>query len=171
MQVITTFLATLLMDRLGRRILLLTSEIVMALMTITLGIYFFLADRDASNVESINWLPIVALSIFIVVFSLGFGPIPWLMMGELFASDIKGFAGPAATTFNWLLAFIVTNTFNNLRNAIGTGETFWLFAGISVVGVLFVYFVVPETKGKSLADIQKMLANENVSPGVVTKDS
>jgi MFS family permease len=159
-QVVTTFFATLLMDRVGRRVLLLISELVMAMCTILLGVYFFMADQDSASVVNLSWLPIVALSLFIVVFSLGFGPIPWLMMGELFATDIKSVAGPSATTFNWLLAFIVTNTFNNLRNTVGTGQTFWLFAGISLIGVLFVYFVVPETKGKSLADIQKMLENE-----------
>lgn len=79
------------------------------------------------------------------------------MLGELFAPDIKGLAGSISATSNWTLAFIVTKTFNNLREAIGVGSTFWLFTGISLTGIVFIYFAVPETKGKSLTSIQQML--------------
>lgn len=159
MQVIATFVASMVVDRLGRRILLLISDSIMALCTILLGIYFYLS-RNSDSMQSLGWLPIVSLSVFIVVFSLGFGPIPWLMVGELFAPDVKGFAASLAGAFNWILAFIITKTFTNIREAIGIGETFWLFSAFSIVGTVFVFFVVPETKGKSLSDIQKMLAGE-----------
>jgi MFS family permease len=169
MQVVATFVASLVVDKLGRRILLLASVSVMSLCTILLGLYFYLNDQDASNVENIGWLPIVSLCLFIVMFSIGFGPVPWLMVGELFASDVKSVAGPIAGTLNWLLAFIVTKTFINLRDAMGIGPTFWLFSAISIVGVFFVFFIVPETKGKSLADIQKMLAGEKVEESTEAK--
>lgn len=103
MQVVSTFVASLVVDRLGRRLLLLVSDALMALCTLFLGIYFFMKDRDASSVENLGWLPIVSLCIFIVSFSIGFGPVPWLMMGELFASDVKGIAGSLSGTLNWLL--------------------------------------------------------------------
>lgn len=121
MQVLATFVASLVVDRLGRRILLLVSDSIMALCTLLLGVYFFMQDRDASSVENLGWLPIVSLCVFIVTFSLGFGPVPWyvslsyaltliddilicrLMMGELFASDVKGIAAPLSGTLNWLL--------------------------------------------------------------------
>lgn len=79
------------------------------------------------------------------------------MLGELFAPDIKFLAGSISATSNWTLAFIVTKLYNNLREAIGVGPTFWMFTGISLLGLFFIYFAVPETKGKSLNDIQKML--------------
>lgn len=82
------------------------------------------------------------------------------MVGEIFPADVKGFASSICGSFNWILAFIITKTFTNLRMAIGIGQTFWLFSAFSVVGTIFVFFVVPETKGKSLSDIQKMLAGE-----------
>lgn len=88
------------------------------------------------------------------------------MLGELFAPDIKGLAGSISATSNWTLAFIVTKTYNNLRDVLGVGPTFWLFTGISIVGIVFIYFAVPETKGKSLSSIQKMLdKNENAHSG------
>lgn len=86
------------------------------------------------------------------------------MLGELFASDVKGLAGSISATSNWTLAFIVTKTYNNLSKALGIGGTFWLFTGISLLGIVFIYFVVPETKGKSLHCIQEMLnKSENVA--------
>lgn len=165
MQVIATFIASLVVDKLGRRILLLMSISVMAICTILLGVFFFLKQGDPASVESLGWLPIVSLSLFIVMFSLGFGPIPWMMIGELFAPDAKGVAASMAGAFNWVLAFVVTKTFGNIRDAIGAGETFFLFSGMSIIGVVFVFFAVPETKGKSLTDIQKMLAGEPLSDG------
>jgi Sugar (and other) transporter len=57
-------------------------------------------------------------------------------------------------------AFVITKTFTNLKALLGDGETFWLFSGLSVLGTIFVFFVVPETKGKSLNEIQKMLSGD-----------
>lgn len=77
MQVIATFVASLVVDKLGRRMLLLISDSVMALCTLLLGVYFFMKERDATSVDSLGWLPIASLCVFIVSFSIGFGPVPW----------------------------------------------------------------------------------------------
>ena len=77
MQVAATFVASLMIDRLGRRILLLVSDAIMALCTLMLGIFFFMKSKDADSVSSLSWLPIVSLCLFIVSFSIGFGPVPW----------------------------------------------------------------------------------------------
>ncbi|KRF85118.1 facilitated trehalose transporter Tret1-2 homolog isoform X2 [Drosophila virilis] len=164
MQVVATFVSTLVVDRLGRRILLLASGIVMALSTTAIGVYFYLKDQNEESVVNLGWLPVASLCIFMIMFSIGYGPVPWLMMGELFATDIKGFAGSIAGTTNWVLAFVVTKTFKNLNDGLGNGGTFWLFAGVTLVGVIFVFLAVPETKGKSLNEIQQELAgNRNKS--------
>lgn len=157
MQVIATFVASMIVDKVGRRVLLLISVSVMALCKLMLGVYFYLKSDNEESVADLGWLPVFALCLYIVVFSLGFGPIPWLMVGELFAPDIKGIAGSAAGSFSWLFAFAVTKSFASIQAAIGIGPTFFLLAGFSAVGTVFVYFVVPETKGKTLAEIQVML--------------
>ncbi|XP_017016368.1 facilitated trehalose transporter Tret1-2 homolog isoform X1 [Drosophila kikkawai] len=164
MQVVATFVSTVVVDKLGRRILLLASGIAMAVATTAIGVYFYLQGQDEAQVESLGWLPVAALCIFIIMFSMGYGPVPWLMMGELFATDIKGFAGSLAGTSNWLLAFVVTKTFDDLNAGLGIGGTFWLFAGLTVLGVFFVFFAVPETKGKSLNEIQQELAGNRSIP-------
>lgn len=163
MQVLATFTSSLVVDKLGRRILLLLSALVMCVCLTALGVFFFLQDthgKDSSIVQMIGWLPVIALSLFIIAFSLGFGPIPWMMAGELCLIDIKSFVGSTAGTFNWLLSFTVTSTFNTLNESIGPGQVFWLFAGIMLIGFLFIFFVVPETKGKSIDEIQLMLGAE-----------
>ncbi|XP_022834739.1 facilitated trehalose transporter Tret1 isoform X1 [Spodoptera litura] len=162
-QVIATFISSLVVDKLGRRILLLLSALVMCVCSTALGVYFFLQQTHGSEadiVQAITWLPLVSLSLFIIAFSLGFGPIPWMMAGDLCQIDIKAFVGSTAGTLNWLLSFTVTSTFNSLNVAIGAGQVFWMFAGIMLVGFLFIFFVIPETKGKSVDEIQVLLGGE-----------
>ncbi|CAH2091486.1 unnamed protein product [Euphydryas editha] len=159
-QVIATFISSVVVDKLGRRVLLLFSALVMCLCSTALGVFFFLSQThgaEASIVQAISWLPLLSLSLFIIAFSLGFGPIPWMMAGELCLIDIKAFVGSTAGTFNWLLSFTVTSTFNLLNTSIGEGQVFWMFAGIMLVGFIFIFFIVPETKGKSVDEIQYML--------------
>ncbi|XP_043263388.1 facilitated trehalose transporter Tret1-2 homolog isoform X3 [Colletes gigas] len=154
MQVIAVFVSTLIIDRLGRRILLLGSIIFMFLSSFTLGLYFYLVQVHV-DVNSIKWLPLTAVCLFIIMFSLGFGPIPWMMVGEIFAPEVKGIAASSASLLNWLLVFIITKFYNDLKLSINISGTFWLFSGVCAVGIFFVYFLVPETKGKSLEEIQR----------------
>lgn len=160
MQVIATFISSLIIDRFGRKILLLASGFFMAVGGILLGAYFSVQrseTRTPAEMEDIGFLPILALCLFIIVFSLGYGPIPWMISSELFPPEIKSNASSAAGTFNWFLAFIVTKFYINLTEAIHTDSTFYIFAGISLLGTVFVYFVIPETKGKTLGEIQDEL--------------
>lgn len=163
MQVVATFVASMIVDKTGRRVLLLISIFVMAISKILLGVYFYLSSKDKASVENLGWLPVFALCLYIIVFSLGFGPIPWLMVGELFAPDIKGIGGSAAGSFSWIFAFAVTKSFSSIQAAIGIGPTFFLLSAFSLLGTVFVFFVVPETKGKSLAEIQIMLGESRNS--------
>jgi SP family facilitated glucose transporter-like MFS transporter 8 len=156
-QVVATFISTLVVDRLGRRLLLLISDFVMAVCALLLGVFFYLKDVEKDDVTNLGWLPLTSVCVFIIVFSLGYGPIPWMMVGELFAPQIKGFASSLSCVLNWILAFLVTRFYSDLAIASGTHTTFWIFAGISLIGTVFVFFIVPETKGKTLDEIQKEL--------------
>lgn len=162
-QVVATFISGLVVDKLGRRILLLFSALVMCICTVILGVFFFLQDVHGANsaiIESISWLPLLSLSLFIIAFSIGFGPIPWMMAGELCLIDIKGFVASTSGTLNSTLSFIITTTFNSLNTAIGAGQVFWLFGGVTLLGFVFIFLVLPETKGKSFEEIQILLGAE-----------
>lgn len=156
MQVVAVFASTLIVDRAGRRVLLLASIILMCITSCTLGIYFYLSQIN-QDVSGIKWLPLASVCIFIVMFNFGFGPLPWMMTGEIFAPEVKGIAVSSACLLNWILVFIVTKFFNDLSTAMGIGPTFWLFSVVCLIGTFFVYLLVPETKGKSLEEIQRDL--------------
>jgi SP family facilitated glucose transporter-like MFS transporter 8 len=169
-QAVATFISTLVVDLLGRRILLLLSDLVMAICALLLGIYFYLMNETDVDTNNLGWLPLTSVCLFIVVFSLGYGPIPWMMVGELFAPQIKGFASSLSCVLNWILAFVVTRFFSDLASSFGIHITFWIFAVISAIGTVFVFFLVPETKGKTLDQIQKELGGSAPTPSVATAD-
>lgn len=121
------------------------------------GVYFQLKSANEDFVNSINWLPLASVNIFIACFSLGFGPLPWMMMGEIFPPAIKEAACALAVTLNWLLVFTVIKTFDSVISVLGPEGAFWLFTVITSFGIVFICFVVKETKGKSFGEIQKML--------------
>lgn len=156
-QVIFTFLSGFLMDRAGRKILLLISIVVMGVCLGVLGSVFYLKEHG-TDVSSYGWIPLSSLLLFIVVFSIGLGPIPWMLAGEMFSPEIKGFASGVAVSLNWIQTFLVTRFFRQLTIVIGGGFTFWIFTVVCVIGMLFVLLIVPETKGKSLQEIQDLLA-------------
>ena len=93
---VATLIASLIIDKLGRKMLLNISSFFMAISAAAMGVYFYFQNHDAATAKTITFLPLVSLCIFVVAFSLGFGPIPWLMMGELFAPEIKGLASSIA---------------------------------------------------------------------------
>lgn len=155
-QVVMTYASGLLVDRAGRRVLLLVSDSIMAVCLLALGTFFY-AQEKKWNTDEVGWVPLVSLSVYISVFSLGFGPIPGIMMGELFSPEAKGVALGIVCILASLLEFIVVKGFHNLKEWFQFGVTFWIFAGNCLLGTLFVYFLVPETKNKSLQQIQDEL--------------
>ncbi|XP_048001750.1 facilitated trehalose transporter Tret1-2 homolog isoform X2 [Leguminivora glycinivorella] len=155
-QTLATYVSSLLIEKAGRRILLLQSCVIMGLCLIILGIFFKL-QQDKYDVTAFGWIPLLCLVLFIVSFSLGFGPIPWMMMAELFAVEFRGTASGIAVIFNWCLVFIVTLCFPIMMEIIGIYSCFWFFAAFMVICVFFVFFLIPETKGKTVSQIQAIL--------------
>ncbi|KAJ8715768.1 hypothetical protein PYW07_010250 [Mythimna separata] len=158
-QTVATYFSSILVDKAGRRILLLQSTAIMGICLIILGIYFKL-QNDRVNVTAVGWIPLLCLILFIISFSMGFGPIPWMMMAELFPVEFRGSATGVTVIVNWILVFIVTLCFPIMQEAIGIFSCFWFFAAFMVIGTIFVFFLIPETKGKSVSQIQAILAGK-----------
>ncbi|XP_072944082.1 facilitated trehalose transporter Tret1-like [Epargyreus clarus] len=154
---ISTFLATALIDRAGRKLLLYISSVTMTITLVVLGTFFYVRDNLHLDVSNLGWLPLTTLMIYLLGFSLAFGPIPWLMMGEILPAKIRGAAASICTAFNWLCTFAVTKTFHNIIVGIGPAGTFWLFGCICFIGLFFVIVYVPETRGKSLEQIENKM--------------
>nr|CAB3266213.1 solute carrier family 2, facilitated glucose transporter member 8-like [Phallusia mammillata] len=152
-QIVFTVIACALVDRLGRKVLLSVSGIFMAISIAAFGAYFVVMDDGRKG--EFSWLALSSLIVYIATFSLGLGPVPWIIMAELLPLRARGKCGGLVTAFNLLCAFIVTSEFYDLQNAITTQGTFWLFSGVCLLSVFFTVCLLPETKGRSLEDIER----------------
>jgi sugar porter (SP) family MFS transporter len=149
--VVFTLVAILLLDRLGRRFFLLTGTIGIAIALAVLGAFFFSTTLQ----DSVPYLSLVALIVYIACFAVGLGPVFWLMISEIFPLELRGPAMAACTVANWSFNFLISFTFLTLVDAIGKTATFWLYGAIAVVAVAFFARYVPETMGRSLEQIQE----------------
>lgn len=153
-QVIVTGISTTLVDRAGRRILLIVSSSLMTASCLLVATMFYLQEILPEKSHSImEVLALVGLLIMVIGFSAGLGAIPWVIMSEILPVSIKSLAGSVATLANWLSASVVTMTANLLLTW-SSGGTFVIYAFASAFTVAFVALWVPETKGKTLEEIQ-----------------
>ncbi|PHU01297.1 Sugar transporter ERD6-like 6 [Capsicum chinense] len=155
-QVVATAVSTWLVDKTGRRLLLIVSSSGMAVSLLIVAVAFFLksfVDEDSTLYGALGIISVVGVVLMIVAFSLGMGPIPWLIMSEILPVKIKGLAGSVATLANWFFSWVVTAT-APLLLAWSSGGTFTLYTLMCAFTVAFVTIWVPETKGKTLEEIQ-----------------
>ncbi|KAJ1264135.1 hypothetical protein BS78_09G239400 [Paspalum vaginatum] len=155
-QVLATGVTTWLLDRAGRRILLIISTSGMTLCLLAVSAVFFLKDNishDSNTYYILSMISLVALVAFVITFSLGMGAIPWLMMSEILPVSIKSLGGSFATLANWLTSFAITMT-ANLMLTWSVGGTFLSYMIVSAFTLVFVVLWVPETKGRTLEEIQ-----------------
>jgi len=145
-----TILAVRIIDRVGRRPLLIIGLIGMTISLALLGLVFSLESTSTAA----GLLATICLALYIASFAISLGPIFWLMISEIYPLSIRGSAMSVAAICNWGSNFIVALTFPVLLAALGGAGAFWLFAAIGVVAWLFVFFMVPETKGRSLEEIE-----------------
>jgi len=151
--------SNLVIDKVGRKVLLNISGFFMGLSLSVLGGFFIMQHLD-HDISFLGWLPLASFIVYIIAFSIGYGPIPWLMMGEIFPSKVRGHAASVATAFNWACSFAVTKCYNDLTEAVGAHGAFWFFGGLCFLSIIFVVLFVPETKGHSLENIEKHMMNK-----------
>jgi SP family galactose:H+ symporter-like MFS transporter len=145
-----TVVALLLVDRVGRRPLLL---IGLAGMIIGLGV-LGLAFQLPSLSGSLGWIAEISLMLYVGAFAIGLGPVFWLLISEIYPLKIRGVAMSVATSANWGANLFVALTFLTLIQATGRSSTFWIYGLVGIGAWLFTWFYVPETKGRSLEDIE-----------------
>src|SRR5215469_2326531 len=149
--VLMTVVSIPLIDRVGRRPLLLISLTGMGVSLAALGLGFAIGG------ETSKWIGVLSLAVYIGSFAIGLGPVFWLLISEIFPLNVRGQAASVATMANWLSNFVVSLTFLSLLNALGSVWTFVLYAALAVLGVLFCLRFVPETKGVPLELIERDL--------------
>jgi SP family arabinose:H+ symporter-like MFS transporter len=155
-----TFVAIGLVDKLGRRPLLLIGT---AVQTVALGLVGWMFRTQQNGIGLL-----VCVVLFIAAFAMAMGPIGWLFCSEIFPNKVRGRAMSIAAFTVWVCCYVVAQTFPMLNDspAIGPALTFWCYAAVSFLSFLFVLALVPETKGRSLEQIEKMWTR----PGAVPKE-
>jgi sugar porter (SP) family MFS transporter len=154
--VVFTIVAILLLDRLGRRFFLLTGTACLTVALVGLGVFF----ASPSLQHSVGWLALACLLFYIFGFAIGLGPVFWLMISEIFPLQMRGPAMAVCTMFNWGFNFLISYTFLTLTDLITKSGTFWLYAFFGICALVFFATLVPETKGRSLEEIQEDLGSD-----------
>lgn len=178
-QVFGSVLSTSLMERLGRRPLLLISCAGMFVCHYTLGLFCYMQILGY-DVSAVNWIPVVALSVYVIMYNLGMGPGPYVMSAEILSRDVSAPILTLGLFSVWSTAFLVLKFFPNMVSLLGMYGCFFLLGTICMIMFAFVFVVIPETKGLPLqAILDKMNGKiphdfddaKHVSPkNVVQKD-
>ncbi len=153
MNVLATFIAIRYIDRVGRRRLLIVGMTGMIVGLVALGLTFALPSGE----EAASALSLVALVVYVVCFAFSLGPVVWVLIAEIYPTAVRGPAMSVATMANWSANLLVALTFLTLLDELGEAETFWLYAGITALALVFVVLRVPETRGKTLEEIASTL--------------
>ena len=159
-EVFGTLIGVILIDLLGRRILLICSGVGMFLSSGVMGAFYFFNSEPYCHPGSprckddLNPLAIVSIILYVMSFSIAWGGLPWLLISEIFPLRVRGAGMGLAGGASWIFAAIVTGFFKEYQKALKPWGAFWSFSLVCGLSVLFVIIFVPETKGKSLEDIE-----------------
>ncbi len=157
-----TIVAIYFTDRLGRKPLLYIGLIGVMLSLLSLGCAF---QFEAVLGANLKWVAVGSLVTYIICFAMSLGPVGWIIVSEVFPLKIRGWAMSMCTVANFAFNFFVVSSFPIMINRVGGAITFWMFAAVSFLCILFVYVFVPETKGISLEQIE-----ENWIKGIKPRD-
>lgn len=150
--VVFTFVAIYTVDRWGRRKLMLTGAAGLALIYLLMGCCYFAGLS--------GWIMLALVMMAIACYAMSLAPIVWVVLSEIFPQQIRGTAMAISTLFLWIACFILTYTFPLLNEWLQAAGTFWLYGGICLAGFFFIRARLPETKGKSLEEIEKEITKK-----------
>lgn len=147
--VVFTFVAIRTVDRWGRRALMLFGSASLAVIYAVLGACYW------AGVSGVFMLALVVLAI--ACYAMSLAPVTWVVLSEIFPARVRGAAMAVSTFFLWAASFVLTYTFPSLNEAVGAAGAFWLYGAICVAGFLFILGRLPETKGKTLEQLEHEL--------------
>ncbi|XP_057654703.1 facilitated trehalose transporter Tret1-like [Diorhabda carinulata] len=155
---ISFFLSTVLVEKCGRKPLLLISSFGSCISLFLIGIYFFLQNNDSNaNIATLSWLPLSSVLLFNFMYALGIGTLSITVMNELFPVDVRAAGCAFVFTVCYLLGASQVFLFPLISEYYGVQYCIWSFSFFCFMGFTFMCFMLPETKGKSYADIQILL--------------
>eukprot|EP01097_Dermamoeba_algensis_P003657 TRINITY_DN2513_c0_g1_i1.p1 TRINITY_DN2513_c0_g1~~TRINITY_DN2513_c0_g1_i1.p1 ORF type:complete len:505 (-),score=104.55 TRINITY_DN2513_c0_g1_i1:174-1688(-) len=175
LNVLVTVISLLLVDRYGRKPLLLTGTAVMIFSLLVAGILLVISQKDSvkEHDDQLKYIPLVMILTYVVGFAVGLGACLWTILGEIFPNNVRSKGMSLCLAVNWscnlLLALTVLTAIegigggsNDDQSKVGAGGLFLIFCGLASLAFAFIYFVVPETKGKTIEQIQMELNPESL---------
>uniref|UniRef100_F6Z3I6 Major facilitator superfamily (MFS) profile domain-containing protein n=2 Tax=Ciona intestinalis TaxID=7719 RepID=F6Z3I6_CIOIN len=161
-QVIFTFVSCLIVDCIGRKLSIIVAAVLMSISLIAFGLYYQITSnyqwhnvaKTGITSPNLNWLALTSMTIFIASYSVGIGPIAWLLVGEIIPVRARERAAALSTGFNFFLVFILTLEFSNMISAMTSQGTFWFFGANCILSIVFTVVWLPETNGRSLEEIE-----------------
>lgn len=169
MMVVVNFMGVALVDKIGRRPMLIFSEMIMGVITAVFAIYFYLKQLGV-DVSMFTWLPYLCHVLFAVVFAIGVGFIPVVFLGELFPVNIRSHCSAIASIMLAFCSFVTNKMFLLVSQRYGYHTMFCFFTVINILGAAHTYKYAIETKGKTFQEIQELL-EESVNGNNKTKDN
>lgn len=171
--VIGNFLGTPLIDKLGRKPLLLASCLGCAVVTGISGVFYYWVYpyKPDELITPYNWVPYACFVTFGITYSLGIGVIPSTFVAELFPTNVKSFASAISAIFFALASFLINKIYLLVAESVGVHYMFLLFTMSSIFSTLFTYFLVFETKGKTFTEIQNKLNNRRQQETLIMNDT
>ncbi|XP_046668192.1 facilitated trehalose transporter Tret1-like, partial [Homalodisca vitripennis] len=154
----------------GSKNLLIVSAAGMTVFQISLGMFFYLINKGY-DMSSYPWWPLVSLVGFIILFSIGFGILPYTVMGEMFPPNVKGIGSAISAGSSWFMAFLLTLFFNDISASLGPHFTFFLLSIFCFMDFLFAVFVLPDTRGLTLQEILDLLNRQHGAKPKIQSDN
>ncbi len=150
--VLFTFVSIALLDRVGRRPLYLVgfSGLIVALLSLGLSFHF-----QIQLGESAKWATVGSMLLFCAFFAMSLGPLGWLIISEIYPLRIRGVGGSIGSLSHWLWNALIAFSFLKMVHAFGVARTFWLFAAVGVAGLVWGWLYLPETKGRTLEEVEE----------------
>lgn len=154
--IITTLVGIALIDRIGRRLLLIVGSIGMFITLGTLAVIFGTAPLNEAGQPSLGGssgiIALIAANLYVFCFGFSWGPVVWVLLGEMFANRIRASALSVGAAANWVANFVVSTTFPPLVTGLGLGAAYGMYAGFAAASLVFVLLAVRETRGMELED-------------------
>ena len=158
-----TIVALWLIDKVGRKALLLVGTASMAICLLVIGFAFHTGNAAGP-------LVLVFILLYVASFAISLGPVVWVIISEIFPNRIRGKATAIAAMMLWAADYLVSQTFPPLLSSAGPASTFWIYGSMALIALLFTWRVVPETKGKSLEEIESLWSStDGDSASVIPK--
>ncbi|KAJ2954971.1 hypothetical protein O0L34_g3314 [Tuta absoluta] len=163
LRVVMSVVACIICKLYGRRPLCFISGVFTALSMVGLAMFLYFTDGKQTNM---SWLPLTCLLVYITAISVGLVPLPWIMCGEVFPTRVRGLGSGISSATTFASFFVVVKTAPGMMTNFGEVATFLFYGIVALVGTIIMYFILPETKGKSLQEIEERFRSGKKSAGV-----